>query len=57
MRPKWFNFNDVPYDKMWADDIIWYDMMFKKQKFKGHCHFDDDKLLYNNICSTNSLSL
>ena len=23
MEPKWFGYNEVPYSRMWADDIHW----------------------------------
>lgn len=23
MKPKWFNIEDIPYNQMWEDDIIW----------------------------------
>ena len=27
MRPKWFKFEDVPFDKMWPDDHLWLSLI------------------------------
>ena len=46
MLPKWFAYEDVPFDKMWPDDILWYPLLFKQQKFKAYYLFEGhDKIL------------
>lgn len=37
MKPEWFKLPDVPFDKMWPVDYLWYPYLFKKQKFQ--CYF------------------
>ena len=36
MAPKWFAIQDIPYDKMWIDDVHWHPYFFKGQKFKAY---------------------
>jgi 8-oxo-dGTP diphosphatase/2-hydroxy-dATP diphosphatase len=40
MRPEWFKIGDIPYAKMWADDIFWLPLLIKGEKFKGEFTFD-----------------
>ncbi|HZJ40645.1 MAG TPA: 8-oxo-dGTP diphosphatase [Candidatus Saccharimonadales bacterium] len=40
MRPQWFKFEDIPYERMWADDIFWLPLLIKGEKFKGEFVFD-----------------
>ncbi len=40
MRPQWFEVKDIPYEKMWADDIFWLPLLIAGQKFKGEFVFD-----------------
>jgi len=35
MDPRWFNFSDIPFENMWADDEHWYPFALKNQKFEG----------------------
>ena len=42
MLPKWFNFHEIPYDKMWSDDIHWLPMVLNNQNVKGKFIFDND---------------
>ena len=35
MRPRWFNLDAVPFDKMWPDDEHWYPMFVAGKKFTG----------------------
>lgn len=40
MRPQWFEIKDIPYEKMWADDIFWLPLLIAGQKFQGEFIFD-----------------
>ncbi len=40
MRPQWFDVNDLPWDKMWSDDPIWYPLFLEGKKFEGNFLFD-----------------
>lgn len=39
MRPKWFNINEIPYDKMLLDDELWYPLMLEGKSFEGKFYF------------------
>ncbi|MES2314828.1 MAG: 8-oxo-dGTP diphosphatase [Patescibacteria group bacterium] len=40
MRPQWFAFDEIPYDKMWSDDAYWLPLLLKGKKFEGYFLFD-----------------
>jgi len=44
---KWFDFEEIPYEKMWGDDKYWLPLLFKGQHFRGNFYFDEkgEKLL------------
>ena len=55
MRPQWFNFDDVPFDKMWPDDHLWYPYLFKNQKFTAKYLFEGhEKILKHDIKQVDS---
>ncbi len=39
MKPQWFKIKDIPYDKMWVDDIYWLDKVLDGQKLKAKFYF------------------
>ncbi|WP_227355509.1 8-oxo-dGTP diphosphatase [Haladaptatus salinisoli] len=38
--PRWFDFEDVPYDEMWEDDRLWMPHLFSGETFAGRFRFD-----------------
>ena len=40
MAPFWFKMKDLPFDKMWTDDILWYPLLINKEYFEGWLIFD-----------------
>lgn len=42
MRPQWFYENEIPYDKMWADDRLWLPEFLLGKKMIGEFHFKDE---------------
>ena len=36
MKPQWFKVKEMPYDKMWLDDIYWHPVWLKGQQFKAY---------------------
>lgn len=31
MLPKWFNIEDIPYDEMWKNDVIWLPRILNRE--------------------------
>lgn len=42
MKPQWFSFAKIPFDKMWPDDQFWMPLFLEDKKFKGSFLFDKD---------------
>ncbi|OQY40359.1 MAG: hypothetical protein B6229_02035 [Spirochaetaceae bacterium 4572_7] len=47
--PFWCDLDKIPYDKMWADDLIWIPEMLKGRYFRGFFSFDGDKMTSRKI--------
>jgi mutator protein MutT len=46
MRPKWFNFDNLPFKKMWEDDAYWLPQILAGKRVKAEFSFgENDKLL------------
>ena len=43
--PHWFHVEQIPYDEMWADDILWVPLVLRREKFLGRFLFDGDRML------------
>ena len=43
MKPRWFDVNELPWKKMWSDDIHWYPLFFAGKHFKGNFLFDEEE--------------
>ena len=41
MRPAWFSFTDIPYEKMWEDDQHWLPRVLAGEKLRGWVWFDE----------------
>ncbi len=35
MKPRWFDMNEIPFEKMWPDDKYWLPLFLENKKFKG----------------------
>jgi 8-oxo-dGTP diphosphatase/2-hydroxy-dATP diphosphatase len=56
MLPQWFKITEMPYDKMWNDDLYWHPYFFKGQKFKAHFLYEGfDKILEHTIIPVEQL--
>ena len=42
MKPEWFDFDKIPFDKMWAGDDQWLKRVIKGEKVFGEIHFDEE---------------
>jgi len=47
MRPKWFDVDKIPFDKMWKDDPYWIPLLLDGKNFVGHFYFDNNENLLN----------
>jgi len=43
MKPKWFKVDQIPFDKMWSDDIYWFPLFLQNKKFIGYFNFDSQE--------------
>ncbi|XP_031765389.1 oxidized purine nucleoside triphosphate hydrolase-like [Galleria mellonella] len=39
MSPKWFNYEDIPFNDMWPDDRVWFPYMLKGKLIYGRFHY------------------
>lgn len=35
MLPQWYNVDEMPFDKMWPDDIHWMHFLLERKRFLG----------------------
>lgn len=45
MAPKWFDRSEIPFDKMWQDDIHWLPKVLDGKHLNGYFLFDGDQKL------------
>jgi 8-oxo-dGTP diphosphatase len=43
--PLWVRRDEVPFDRMWADDIHWLPGLLEGRCFRGYFEFDGDRML------------
>lgn len=56
MRPKWYKTADIPFSKMWPDDIRWFPLFLAGKKFRTKFLFGEgDRILEENIEEIKSL--
>ena len=47
MNPKWFDVDNIPYDKMFPDDKYWLPLILEGKKIKAYFDFDEE---WNLLC-------
>ncbi len=47
--PEWFPLNAIPFDRMWADDSVWFPHLLTGTTFSGHFIFDEDIMLDHRV--------
>ncbi len=50
--PEWFPVDEIPFDRMWADDELWFPHLLADQRFTGWSTFDGETLLDARIETT-----
>lgn len=54
--PAWYNKNEIPFERMLADDLLWLPYVLDGKKVIGKVNFDKEmKMLYNNIKPVNEI--
>ncbi|MDF7806710.1 8-oxo-dGTP diphosphatase [Pontiellaceae bacterium B12219] len=43
--PLWYSIDNLPFERMWQDDHIWFPYMLEGRQFSGRFIFDDDRML------------
>lgn len=50
MAPVWTPIDQIPYDRMWADDVHWYPLFLQGASFEGVFAFTDThKLVWHRL--------
>jgi hypothetical protein len=50
VNPRWFNIDEIPYDKMFPDDKYWLPLILENKRIKAYFEFDKDwNILSKNI--------
>ncbi|NQU39962.1 MAG: 8-oxo-dGTP diphosphatase [Lentisphaerae bacterium] len=47
--PEWFALDAIPYERMWADDPLWFPHLLNHRPFEGYFIFDDDVMLDHHV--------
>jgi 8-oxo-dGTP diphosphatase len=47
--PLWVPLTEIPFDRMWADDRLWFPLLLAGEPFQGRFLFDGDILLGHHI--------
>jgi 8-oxo-dGTP pyrophosphatase MutT (NUDIX family) len=47
MAPKWFTFNEIPYEKMWDDDRFWLPHILNGEKLEADFIFGEGEKIEN----------
>lgn len=45
MMPKWFKFNEIPYEKMWDDDRHWLPHVLQGKKLEANFTFKEGEII------------
>jgi 8-oxo-dGTP diphosphatase len=47
--PHWFALDEIPYERMWQDDITWLPLLIQGKAFKGYYLFDDNLMIDHRV--------
>ena len=42
MKPEWFAYDQIPYEQMWIDDVVWLPQVLEGKKLDATFHFSPD---------------
>jgi 8-oxo-dGTP diphosphatase len=43
--PLWFPIDELPFERMWADDSVWFPYMLEGRPFRLYALFEEDRML------------
>lgn len=46
MAPKWFHIDNIPYDDMWQDDIVWLPLTLRGKYLKTRFRFNEQEEMH-----------
>jgi 8-oxo-dGTP diphosphatase len=55
--PLWTPVDRVPYERMWADDVLWFPHLLAGRRFRGFFIFDGDAMLDSLVEESSASSL
>lgn len=47
--PLWYRLDDIPYDRMWKDDIHWMPLFLDERSFLGRFVFEGEEVIWSDI--------
>ena len=47
--PFWVSHDEIPYDRMWADDVYWLPLVLAGRRFTGRFLFDGEVMLEHHV--------
>jgi 8-oxo-dGTP diphosphatase len=47
--PLWSPIDAIPYQEMWADDVLWFPLLLSGRRFVGRFVFAGDKMLFHDV--------
>ena len=47
--PEWFPTDAIPYERMWADDALWFPLLLAGENFEGKFVFENDTMLASEV--------
>lgn len=47
--PLWTPIEAIPYEQMWADDVLWFPHLLAGRRFRGRFIFDGDSMLDQDV--------
>jgi 8-oxo-dGTP diphosphatase len=55
--PLWTPIDSIPYDRLWADDALWFPHLLSGRRFRGFFIFDGDAMLDSRVEEDGVVSL
>uniref|UniRef100_A0A914UVQ2 Oxidized purine nucleoside triphosphate hydrolase n=1 Tax=Plectus sambesii TaxID=2011161 RepID=A0A914UVQ2_9BILA len=49
MKPQWYDLRDVPFSRMWPDDVFWWPYLLEERKFTGYFKYKDQETIVDYV--------